>query len=94
MSPARVFAAQDVTATHLFLSVLVCSFFASSWEEDGTKSVVLVVLEEEVWQRCVAVVQTFVRGWTLSTKERRRMRVSSHESCYVLIFGDIINFRN
>ena len=70
MLPARVFSAQYVTATHFFLSVLVFSFFASSWEEDGTKIVVSVVLEEEVWQRCVAVVQTFVRGCDLSTKEQ------------------------
>ena len=44
VSPAPVFAAQDVTVTYLFLSVLVCSFFALSWEEDGTESVVSVVL--------------------------------------------------
>ena len=59
VSPARVFVGQDVTTAHLFLLFLV-RVFCLSPEEDGTKSVVLVVLEEEVWQLRVAVVQAFL----------------------------------
>ena len=54
--------------SYVFECFGTCFFGLLSSLEEGTKSDVSVVLEEEVWQRRVAVVHTFVRGWTVRTK--------------------------